>query len=138
MISSTTTTIGGRTVQIFRCTAVEALDLELSILRAVGKVDVASLTQASTGDLHGALTAGLLDMFGGMAKNLSHAELLRLMNMLFQYVTIDGQKFRDINESFADRPRDVWQVFVEAIKHNLGPLVGGLLTGSNPANPSTK
>jgi hypothetical protein len=132
MISKTEISIGSRTIEIHRCAATEALDLELSIARVAGNIDISAITAAGAGKLAEAVALGLADVVGGIAKNLTHAELLRLMNMLFQYVRIDGKPFRDINEDFADRPKDIWEVFIAAIKHNLGPLGEGLLPKSQP------
>jgi hypothetical protein len=135
MISKTEISIGGRTIEIHRCAATEALDLELSIARVAGNVDISAITAAGAGKLAEAVAlGGLVDVVGGIAKNLTHAELMRLMNMQFQYVRIDGKPFRDINEDFSDRPKDIWEVFIAAIKHNLGPLGEGLLQKSQPAS----
>jgi hypothetical protein len=104
--------VGGRSVVIVRCSATEALDLELSLTKVVGGgIGLALDSQDAT-----------VAAIGGVAQKLSHAELLRLMNMLFKYVTIDGQKIVNIDSAFCDRPRDIWEVFIESVKHNLGPL----------------
>jgi hypothetical protein len=110
--SANTLTIGGRTVVITRCAATEALDLELSLTKVVGG-GIGSVLDSPD---------GIMAALGGVARQLTHAELLRLMNLVFQYVTVDGQPVKDINSTFADRPRDIWEVFLEAVKHNLGPL----------------
>jgi len=134
MISKTEISIGGRTIEIHRCSAMEALDLELSIARVAGNVDISAITAAGAGKLAEAVALGLVDVIGGIAKNLTHAELVRLMEMQFKYIRIDGKPFRDINEDFSDRPKDIWEVFIAAIKHNLGPLGEGLLQKSPPAS----
>jgi hypothetical protein len=105
-------TVGGRAVVILRCSAVEALDLELSMAKVLGGGIAAAM--GSPDDAAAAV--------GTIAKQLTHAELLRLMNMVFQYVSVDGEKIIDINSTFADRPRDIWEVFAAAVEHNLGPL----------------
>lgn len=107
-----TLTVGGRSVYITRCSAIEALDLELSLAKTVGGGIAAAMS--STDDAVAAV--------GAIAKQLSLAELQRLMNIVFAYVMIDNQKIIDINSAFADRPRDIWEVFVACIEHNLGPL----------------
>lgn len=106
-------TVGGREIVITRCAPVEALDLELSLAKVVGG-GIAAAIGASSDDLVAAV--------GQMARQLSLAELTRLMNLVFQYVQIDGQKVLDINSSFCDRPRDIWEVFAACVEHNLGPL----------------
>lgn len=115
-ISNKTLTVGGRQVFIARCSAVEALDLELSLAKVVGGGVAAAL--GSVDDAAAAV--------GTIAKQLTLAELTRLMNMVFNYVMIDNQKIIDLNSAFADRPRDIWEVFVACVEHNLGPLGGWL------------
>lgn len=111
-MQSKTLTVGGRSIFITRCSATEALDLELSLAKTVGGGIAAAL--GSTDDAVAAV--------GAIAKQLTLEELKRLMNMVFNYVMIDNQKIIDINSSFADRPRDIWEVFIACIEHNLGPL----------------
>lgn len=112
-----TLTVGGRTVVITRCSATDALDLELSLTKAVG------------GGIGEAMSSpdGAAAAIGAVAKQLTHAELLRLMNLVFKHVIIDGAPVTNIDSAFCDRPRDVWEVFFEAVKHNLGPLGDWLL-----------
>jgi hypothetical protein len=140
--SSTTLSVGGRTITILRCAATEALDLELSLARVLGSADSTAAQAAVSGDIRSAIALGLLDMVAGVARNLTLAELTRLMEMLFKYIMIDGKSFRNINEDFADRPGDIWKVFVGAVVHNLGPLGDVLPKKSNtppiptiPQNP---
>ena len=114
--------IGGRTFEFFRCTAVEGIDLQLSLLKVVGKVDTTPLFAIAKGDVGAALALGLSEVVANVAKNLTTAELQRLMEMVLKYASIDGRSFKDLNEAFADRPLDLWLAFIAAVEHNLGPL----------------
>ena len=129
-------TIGGRAYLFSRCSAIEALDLELSLAK-VGAEGIATMDMQSLftliGDAEqlqarfGLEVAGVLAM---VAQKLTHAELTRLMGIVFQYVDIDGKTIggekSDINKAFADRPRDIWEAFIESLKVNLGPLGEGI------------
>jgi len=136
-MTGSTITVGGRAITILRCAATEALDLELSLAKVAGSADMGAAQAAMGGNLQLAIASGLLDMVGGVAKNLSHTELLRMMGMLFKYITIDGKSFRDINEDFADRPADIWQVFAGCVRHNLGPLASLLPKGASTSPTPT-
>ena len=103
-------TIGGRLFSISRCSAIEALDLELALGNA----------QVSEG-------------LGGMCGKLAHAELVRLMTMVFGHCSCEGATITDLNVTFADRPRDIWEAFMAAVEHNLGPLGEGSPTASSAA-----
>ena len=132
-----TTTIGGRSIVITRCAATEALDLQLALARLLGGADTVAAAAAGSGNFGSALEMGLLGMVSGIASKLSHAELLRLMNIVFKYVQIDGQPVGDINSTFANRPRDIWEVFVAAVAHNLGPLADWLRERFQSQNQTT-
>jgi hypothetical protein len=135
--------INGRTYSFDRCAAIEALDLELSLAKVgaseFANVDVAAFASLAGQDdaLRAALGLQLAESLGRIAKNLTHAELVRLMTLVFQYVSCDGVTITNLNVTFADRPRDIWMVFVEALKVNLGPLGEGLLTKSPAQKPAT-
>jgi hypothetical protein len=125
-ISKTTKSIGGRTIEFHRCATTEGLELQLALIKTIGKVDISSLLAAAAGDAGKAIALVLSDAVANIAKNLSIAELTRLMELVFKYITIDGHPFHDINADFSDRPLDVWQAFIAAVEHNLGPLVAEL------------
>lgn len=132
--------IGGRTFSIARCSAIEALDLELSLAKAGGSwiagLDVRELAGlfGSAGDAgRVALGVQLAQGLGEVAQKLTHAELVRLMSLVFGHCSCDGTTITDINSTFADRPRDIWLAFLEALKVNLGPLGEGLLSNSSAA-----
>ena len=138
MASKTTKLIGGRTLEIHRCAATQGLDLQLSLLKVVGKVEIAPLIAAAKGDIGAALAGGITEVVANIAKNLTLTELTRLMNLVFtDYVHIDGKRFDDLNADFADRPLDMWLAFIAACEHNLGPLVDELRKNSS-AKEATK
>ena len=97
MASKTTKLIGGRTFEIHRCAATQGLDLQLSLLKVVGKVEIAPLIAAAKGDIGAALAGGITEIVANIAKNLTLAELTRLMNLVFtDYMHIDGKRFDDL------------------------------------------
>lgn len=130
-----TVDIGGRQVTITRCSATQALDLQLALAKVVGDVDVGLLMDDKVPDTVKASEA--MGILTHAAKSLTLAELTRIMLIVLQHTMIDGKKFKGIDEDFADRPLDLWQAFIEGLKHNLGPLVAGLLRSSSPAATPT-
>jgi hypothetical protein len=130
-------TIGGRAYTFSRCSTVEALDLELSLAKvgaeSVATMDLQALFSllGDDGKLQAQFGLEIAGVLAGIAQKLTHAELTRLMGIVFQYVDIDGKTIggekSDLNKAFADRPRDIWQAFLEALSVNLGPLGEGLV-----------
>lgn len=134
--------IGDRTYSFARVSAVNALDLELSLAKVINtgdllgsldlsvlevfKKDPKSRTAEDTVKLAG-LGVQMATMFTEIAQRLTHQELVRLMKMVFDVVSCDGVTIENINKTFENRPRDIWLVFIEGLKVNLGPLGEGLL-----------
>jgi hypothetical protein len=141
--------IGGRTYSLGRASATQQLDLQLSLVR-VGAQELATLDfgavlrsldavkqSRSTAGAEG-LVSDLLDRVGAVAQKLTHRELVRLMELVFQHVSCDGVTITSIDEIFVDRPVDLWLAFLEALKVNLGPLVAGLPLGSGVPTATTQ
>lgn len=133
--------IGGRTFLFRRCSATNALDLQLSLAK-VGASELLNMDMSALSGLTGeavtfAIGAQIGGLLGAAAQKLSLSELTRLMKLVFNHVDCDGKTIGDsIDEVFADRPADTWLVFVEALKVNLGPLFDALrrsLTGASSA-----
>ena len=136
--SKTTKVIGGRTYEILRCSATQALDLQLSLLKVAGKLDISPLLAAAKGDVGSALALGITEVVANVAKNLTLSELTRLMNLVFtDYLQIDGKRFQHLDSDFSERPLDIWQAFIAAVEHNLGPLVDEFRRKSSSAQATT-
>lgn len=109
--------IGGRTFSIGMLPATEAIVVEVAVARVIGEpLFKAFATKSGDGEsmdeqAMGAAAIGLL-----MSK-MNAADLLSTMNTVFAYVTCDGQRI-EINSTFAGRNRDVWEVFIAALKFN--------------------
>jgi hypothetical protein len=133
--------IGGRTFSIRRCSATNALDLELSLAK-VGASELVNFDWDVLKGLGGDNTATMLavgtqigGLIGGIAQKLSLTELKRLMTIVFNHTDCDGRTIGDkIDETFADRPADIWQAFIAALDHNLRPFGRALLKSSPDAS----
>lgn len=136
--------IGGRTYSFRRCSATNALDLELSLAK-VGASELVNFDWSALKGLAGDQNAMMLAigtqigaLIGGIAQKLSLGELKRIMTIVFQHTDCGGMTIGDrIDEVFADRPADIWQAFMAALDHNLRPFGRVLLNGS-PSGASVK
>lgn len=136
--------IGGRSYSFRRCSATNALDLELSLAK-VGASELVNFDwdvfKGLAGDqaaLSMAIGAQIGGVIGGIAQKLSLAELKRLMVLVFNHTDCEGRTIADkIDETFADRPADIWQVFIAALDHNLRPF-GRVLLKNSPDASSAK
>jgi hypothetical protein len=133
--------IGGRSYSFRRCSATNALDLELSLAK-VGASELVNFDWSALGGLAGdelamkmVMATQIGGMIGGIAQKLTLVELKRLMVLVFNHTDCDGRTIGErIDETFADRPADIWQVFIGALIHNLRPFGSVLLTNSPNAS----
>lgn len=136
--------IGGRTFRFRRCSATNALDLELSLARAgasgLAGFDWEALKGLSGDAMKLAIGTQIGEVVGSIAQKLSLADLKRLMVLVFNHTDCDGATIGDrIDEVFADRPAEIWQAFIGALDHNLRPFVAALPNGSSSAaNPAAQ
>jgi hypothetical protein len=118
--------IGGRTFSFGTMPASEALGVEVSILRVIGE----PLFKALTGADAKVEDKGKLLEIGGaavglMAAKMDAADLLKTMQTVFAYVTVDGQRL-NIDTHFTGRNKELWQVFIKAIQVNFADFFDGL------------
>ena len=97
--------------------ATEAIVVEVAVARVIGEpLFKAFVTKGGDGEAvdeqaMGAAAIGLL------LSKMNANDLLSTMNTVFSYVSCDGQRI-ELNSTFAGRNREVWEVFIEALKFN--------------------
>lgn len=127
MASSATEKIGGRVFSFGTIPATEALSVQVSIMRVIGE----PLFKALAGQSSGAEGSKekILEIGGAavgvMASRMDAPELLRTMETVFKYVTVDGQRI-NIDTHFTGRPKELWQVFLKALRVNFSDFTDGL------------
>lgn len=111
--------IGGRVVVIGGLSAEKAIKVQLVIAQAVGEPLFKAVSGKGGMADQGAITAAL----GAVAKNVEYETLIDTMKTVFECVTIDGKRINSIDESFNGRHKEMWQVFIEALKANFADFL---------------
>jgi hypothetical protein len=127
-------TIGGRTFSFGVIPATVATKIAVSIARVIGEPLFKAFTARDT-DTTDAETAGIAAM-GMIAARLEPEEAVRLMQTVFQYVTCDGARI-EMDATFTGRNKEVWLVFIAALKANFSDFFTGGLFASGPEQSKT-
>ena len=115
--------IGDRTYSFGTIPALEAVRVEVSVARVIGEplfkafMD-AKKTGSSEADAEQAGAAAI----GLLLSKMDADELLVTMDTVFKYVSCDGKRV-DINVTFTGRNKELWQVFVGALRFNFSDFL---------------
>lgn len=129
--------INDRTFAFGMIPAIEAVKVEVSIARVIGEPLFRAFMDAKkTGSDEAAAEQAGAAAIGLMASHMDADELLKTMNTVFQYITCDGKRV-DINTTFTGRNKELWQVFIEALRFNFSDfLPAGLFASLRTGLPT--
>lgn len=109
--------IGERTYSFGTIPPVEAVRVEVSVARVIGEpLFKAFMDAEKDAEQAGATAIGLL------LSKMDADELLATMETVFKYVTCDGKRV-EINATFAGRNKELWQVFIAALRFNFSDFL---------------
>jgi hypothetical protein len=127
--------IKDRTYSFGMLPAVEALKVEVAIAKVIGEPLFKALTEK--GDNAEAVGGTII---GLIASRMNADELLTTMETVFNYVSCNGERI-EINSTFTGRNKELWSVFLGALRYNfsdfLDVLPSGLNLGGKTASPSS-
>ena len=114
---------------------VKAVKVELIIAKAVGEPIFKAFTAGEGAKSAQIMTAAI----GLLTAKVSETELLIAMTSVLEHVGIDGKKVRicengsstGIDEAFQGRNKELWQVFIAALRVNFADFFQGDLSLSN-------
>jgi hypothetical protein len=117
--------IGGRTFSFGLMPATKAVTVEVAIARVIGEPLFKALTgaDASIGDSKEQLLQVGVAAVGMMTSRMDAKELLRTMEDVFEFVTMDGERI-NIDRDFTGRNKELWQVFVKGLQVNYADFFG--------------
>lgn len=158
-----TLVIDDRTFSFGHISATEAVRVEVAIARVIGEPLFKAFMDASKGKLKSGAIADqpekgkkapkktpeelkaerdemLQSMaqaagasIGLLASNMDPDELLATMETVMKYVSVDGQRIISIDATFANKHRELWQVFIHALRFNFSDFFTGMNFGSSLA-----
>jgi hypothetical protein len=121
-----TKTINGRVFSFGTLPAEEAVVVEVSIARVIGEPlfkafmdyddDAGDEQKAAQMKTAGAAAIGLI------ASKMEPDDLLRTLRKVFVYVSVDGERC-DINKHFTGKNKELWEVFILALRHNFADFL---------------
>ena len=115
--------IGDRTFTFGTIPAMEAVKVEVSVARVIGEpLFKAFMDAKATGSAESDAEAAGATAIGLLLSKMDADELLATMETVFKYVTCDGKRV-DINATFTGRNKELWQVFIAALRFNFSDFL---------------
>lgn len=115
--------IGDRTFSFGVIPAFEAVKVEVAIARVIGEpLFKAFMDAKKTGSAEQEAEQAGATAIGLLLSKMNADELLETMKTVFQYVTCEGKRV-DINATFTGRNKELWQVFIAALRFNFSDFL---------------
>ena len=115
--------IGERTYSFGTIPPVEAVRVEVSVARVIGEpLFKAFMDAKKTGSTEQDAEQAGATAIGLLLSKMDADELLATMETVFKYVTCDGKRV-DINATFTGRNKELWQVFIAALRFNFSDFL---------------
>ena len=115
--------IGERTYSFGTIPPVEAVRVEVSDARVIGEpLFKAFMDAKKTGSTEQDAEQAGATAIGLLLSKMDADELLATMETVFKYVTCDGKRV-DINATFTGRNKELWQVFIAALRFNFSDFL---------------
>ena len=115
--------IGERTYSFGTLPPVEAVRVEVAVARVIGEpLFKAFMDAKKTGSTEKAAEQAGATAIGRLLSKMDADELLATMETVFKYVTCDGKRV-EINATFSGRNKELWQVFIAALRFNFSDFL---------------
>lgn len=115
--------IGGRTFSFGTIPAMEAVKVEVAVARVIGEpLFKAFMDAKKTGSTEADAEQAGAAAIGLLLSKMDADELLATMKTVMDYVTCDGKRV-DINSTFTGRNKELWQVFIAALRFNFSDFL---------------
>lgn len=115
--------IGERTYSFGTIPPVEAVRVEVSVARVIGEpLFKAFMDAKKTGSTEKDAEQAGATAIGLLLSKMDADELLATMETVFKYVTCDGKRV-EINATFSGRNKELWQVFIAALRFNFSDFL---------------
>lgn len=115
--------IGERTYSFGTIPPVEAVRVEVAIARVIGEpLFKAFMDAKKTGSTEKDAEQAGATAIGLLLSKMDADELLASMETVFTYVTCNGKRV-EINATFSGRNKELWQVFIAALRFNFSDFL---------------
>ena len=127
---SGTFVLNGKTFYFRHPSPVDALKIQVNVIKIGGEGIMNALVQSDTSPQ---VIAAVI--IAGSSKTITYDLLIETLTMAFNYVSVDGKRL-NMDIEFVGRPKDLWVVFVEAMRYSFTSFFPEKASPSNPADPT--
>lgn len=114
---------GDRTFAFGTIPPVEAVRVEVAVARVIGEpLFKAFMDAKKTGSTEQDAEQAGATAIGLLLSKMNADELIATMETVFKYVSCDGKRV-EINATFTGRNKELWQVFVSALRFNFSDFL---------------
>ena len=115
--------IGDRTYSFGSIPAMEAVKVEVAIARVIGEpLFKAFMDAKKTGSAESDVEQAGASAIGLLLSKMNADELVQTMETVFKYVSCEGKRV-EINATFTGRNKELWQVFIAALRFNFSDFL---------------
>lgn len=115
--------IGDRNYSFGTIPPVEAVRVEVAVARVIGEpLFKAFMDAKKTGSTEQDAEQAGATAIGLLLSKMDADELLATMETVFKYVSCDGKRV-EINATFTGRNKELWQVFIAALRFNFSDFL---------------
>jgi hypothetical protein len=115
--------IGERSYSFGTLPPVEAVRVEVAVARVIGEpLFKAFMDAKKTGSTEKDAEQAGATAIGLLLSKMDADELLATMETVFKYVTCDGKRV-EINATFSGRNKELWLVFIAALRFNFSDFL---------------
>lgn len=136
-MSGNTETIGGRVYSFGVIPPVEAIHVECAVGAVIGESLFKFLVSGAAKASNEEQMAALGPAIGLIMSKMEPAKLVETIGTVFKYVGVDGKRECSLSADFHGRNKEVWQVFVAALRFNFADFMPADLSNSLPAKAAT-
>lgn len=134
MASAVQKEIGGRKFSFGILPATKAVRVEVAIARVIGEPLFKAFMDIKGKDgkdpTEEQQLAAASAAVGLLTSRMDAEELLATMKTVFEHCSCDGQPIISIDATFAERHRQLWEAFIEALKANFSDFFPAGLSAS--------
>ncbi len=128
--------IGGRVYSFGMIPPTKSVPVQVAIARVLGEPFFKMATAAKGEDADSQLSV-MATAIGLLTAKMDPDELLRVMNVVFEYTNIDGKKIVSIDSAFVGRNTEMWEAFGEGLRFNYADFLDALKSRTEKAlNPT--
>lgn len=123
--------IGGRTYSFGTIPPLDAVDVEIAIASVIGEpLFRMFMDHKKTGNTPEEEQAAMASAIGLLMSKMNKALLRETLTTVFSFVGVDGRARIDINSDFMGRNKELWLVFIAALRHNFSDFLPESLLNS--------